>query len=190
MKTAHYVLLLFSAIIFCQCKPSQQILRLLNEEHKILDWKRYNSKVRKLLVSELSPDAWKNDTIIILEKFKHDPTPAYLSCIYESRGKKVKWFCGIEKKIGAYEVIDSLAYVGNDTYYVQMILNNQLDEFKRLGETYKVIPIQEFIAYILTKEKGKRKFAIQTLKTYYFHKEDPYDRIWYEKVRGKKMPER
>ena len=80
--------------------------------------------------------------------------------------------------------------MGNDAYYVQIILNQHLDEFKRLGDKYKVNPYEDFIAYILTKEKGKRTFAIQTVKTYYFHKEDPYDRIWYEKVRGKKMPGR
>ncbi len=190
MKTARFVLLLFIVVLFCQCKPSQQIVRLLNKEHILLNLKKYNSRARKLLVSELSPDVWKNDTIIILESSKDDPSPTYSCWIYESKEKKVKWFLGIHRKPNAYDGVDSLKYMGNDAYYVQIILNHQLDEFKRFGEKYKVNPYGDFRAYILTKEKGKRKFAIQTAQTYFFYKENPYDRIWYEKVRGKKMPER
>ena len=65
MKTIRFVLLLFIAVLFCQCKSSQQIVRLLNKDNILLNHKKYNSRARKLLVSELSPDAWKNDTIII-----------------------------------------------------------------------------------------------------------------------------
>ena len=190
MKTIRFVLLLFIAVLFCQCKSSQQIVRLLNKDNILLNHKKYNNIARKLMISELSPDAWKNDTIIILESSKDDPSPTYSCWIYESKEKKVKWFLGIHRKPNAYDGIDSLEYMGNDVYYVQIILNHQIDEFKRLGEKYKINPYEDFIAYILTKEKGKRKFAIQTVKTYFFYKENPYDRIWYEKVRGKKMPER
>ena len=119
-----------------------------------MNHKKYNSRARKLLVSKLSPDAWKNDTIIILESSGSDPSPAYSCWIYESKEKKVKWFLGIHRKPNAYDGVDSLKYMGNDAYYVQIILNQHLDEFKRLGDKYKVIPIQEFIAYILTNEYG------------------------------------
>ena len=190
MKTVRFVLLLFIVVLFCQCKPSQQIVRLLNKEHILLNRKKYNSKARKLLVSELSSDAWKNDTIIILESSASDPSPAYYCWIYESKEKKVKYFLGIHKKPNAYDGVDSLEYAGSNAYYIQIILNQHLDEFKRLGEKYKLAPNKNFIAYILTKEKGKRKFVIQTVKTNFFYEEDPYVRIWYEKVRGKKMPER
>ena len=190
MKTVRFVLMLFIVVLFCQCKSSLGILRLLNKDNILLNHKKYNSRARKLLVSKLSPDAWKNDTIIILESSKDDPSPTYSCWIYESKEKKVKWFLGIHRKPNAYDGVDSLKYMGNDAYYVQIILNQHLDEFKRLGDKYKVNPYEDFIAYILTKEKGKRKFAIQTVKTYFFYKENPYDRIWYEKVRGKKMPER
>ena len=190
MKTVRFVLLLFIAVLFCQCKSSQQILRLLNKDNILLNHKKYNRRTRKLLVSELSPDAWKNDTIIILESSGDDPSPAYSCWIYESKEKKVKCFWGVHRKPNAYDGVDSLEYAGSNAYYIQIILNQHLDEFKRLGEKYKLAPNKNFIAYILTKEKGKRKFAIQTVKTYFFYKENPYDRIWYEKVRGKKMPER
>ena len=190
MKTVRFVLMLFIVVLFCQCKSSQQIVRLLNKEHILLNRKKYNSKARKLLVSELSSDAWKNDTIIILESSASDPSPAYYCWIYESKEKKVKYFLGIHKKPNAYDGVDSLKYMGNDAYDVQIILNQQLDEFKRLGEKYKVIPYEDFRAYILTKEKGKRKFTIQSAQTDFFYEEDPYVRIWYEKVRGEKMPER
>ena len=190
MKTVRFVLLLFIAVLFCQCKSSQQILRLLNKDNILLNHKKYNRRARKLLVSKLSPDVWKNDTIIILESSGSDPSPAYSCWIYESKEKKAKRFLGIHRKPNAYNGVDSLKYMGNDTYYVQIILNQHLDEFKRLGEKYKLAPNKIFRAYILTKEKGKRKFAIQTVKTNFFYEEDPYDRIWYERIHGKKMPER
>ena len=122
-----------------------------------------------MMIDRLSPEMYKNDSIIIIEYVGQFPSPSYYFTIYESRLKTVKRF-GHESRYNVPSICYERPYAPD--YILQMVLNNQLDLIKSRGDATFFTPSTQLIINILVKKKNK--FTIKTLKTNDFNAAPEY----------------
>lgn len=169
MEIKRFFPLLGIAILlcFCQCKSVQvrRIEKLIktNTRSDYLN-QDYLDKSRKFMF-DLLPEASKSDTVIILEYWRGIPSPSYACTIYESKNNKVKRYITVSSLVKNGIRVDSLEQTDLKDYILPMILNNQLEEIKKRGDSSGFTPATTLIINILIKNKLKKKFDIQRLET-------------------------
>ncbi len=179
MKIKLVIFFCCAILFFCQCKTSQ-LSRIENLVKKSTAIKFLNKQefdqCRGLMLKTLSPSIMHNDTIIILEYFPDGTGSSYSCSIYESRNRTVSIYTTIKSMQKGEIHIDSLALLSNvKDYILPMVINNQLDEVKKRGDATTLTPASTLILNILSKDKAKNRFTIQTLNTQDFNAYPHYD---------------
>lgn len=172
MKTYTLLMLsLLSVLLMTQCRsiPSQQIGKMMN---KSISYSLWNSdffyQSRKLMFNTFSDNVTENDSIIILEYFTEVITNYYCT-IYESKNKSTRGYSASTSIKEGNVIIDSLSRMDLRDGILPMVLERRFEEIKKRGEEALITPSTSLIISILRKDEKKKRFNIETFKTYEFN---------------------
>ncbi len=108
-----------------------------------------------------------NDSIIILE-YGGGMTGGYSCTIYESQNATIREYSAAKSIKKGIVVVDSLVSDGGmGDPILSMVLDSKFEEIKEEGENSMLTPTNLIIT-ILRKDKKKKKFNIETIRTFAF----------------------
>lgn len=172
-KRIHFIYLLLISLLLSQCQTSQigsikkAMTKSIADEYvqKSSDFKKSRELLFKILDT---PEMNKNDSIIILERYRHVPSFTYFCTIYESGNQVERSYRMIINIKNRTTSIDSLVISSGKNFIIPLVLNNRFEEIEERASNTWASPTSSIKINILTK-RGKNKFNIKTIDTTTFY---------------------